>query len=220
MNEPRLFWLYVAGVYCAIASFGYLGFRGPTGMAWFIFFASVGVSIACVWLIRLEDAREVRHLESLVNAPETPEELRDFYRWAIREFARNQRKWTFKYWEKQWGRLCHAVREARHATRMLRGAEDPIKKHARAWRCSPEVAMKLHNLEKQVNEVVHAGVMLRLDELESAEWWRTAEEWFALRDEWRRLVSDPATPPDLRAYYARCLEAFPQTPDFGPRYLA
>jgi hypothetical protein len=80
--------------------------------------------------------------------------------------------------------------------------------------------MKLHHLEKHINEMVHAGVMLRLADLEERERWRTAKEWFALRDEWRRRVNDPATPPDLRAYYARGLEEFPQVPVFGPRYLA
>ena len=220
MKENQLFRLYVTGVYCAIASFGYLGFMGLLRMSWFFVLATVGVAIVCIWHNRLLDAKEVRHLQSIVDAPETSEEVRDYYRWAIKEFARNQKKWTFEYWKTQWGLLRQEMREARHTARMLRGAEDPIKQDARAWRCSPEVAMKLHHLEKHVNEMVHAGVMGRLGELESRERWRTAKEWFALRDEWRRLVSDPATPPDLRAYYARCLEEFPQTPDFRPRYLA
>ncbi len=80
--------------------------------------------------------------------------------------------------------------------------------------------MKLHHLEKHVNDMVHACVMLRLADLEERERWRTAKEWFALRDEWRKKISDPATPPELRAYYAQCLEEFPQAPVLGPRYLA
>lgn len=220
MNESRLFWLYVAGVYSAIFSFGYLRFKDPAGMAWFFFFASVGVAIARVWLIRLEDAREVRHFRGLLKAPDTSDELRDFYRWAIKEFARNQRKWTFEYWKRQWKCLSRSLRVARDTSELLPQAEDPIKKDARAWRCSLIVAMKLHHLEKQVNEMVHACVMLRLADLEERERWRTAKEWFALRDEWRRRVSDPATPPDLRAYYARCLDEFPQAPSLDPRYLA
>ena len=98
--------------------------------------------------------------------------------------------------------------------------EDAVKKDARAWHCSLVVAMKLHHVEKHINEMVHAGVMLRLADLEERERWRSAKEWFALRDEWGRRVNDPATPPELRAYYTRCLEEFPQTPVFGPRYLA
>jgi hypothetical protein len=220
MNENCLFWLYVAGVYCAIASFGYLGFRGLTGMAWFFFLASVGVASVCVWRSRLADAREVHRVKKLADAPDTSDEVRDFYRWAIKEFARNQKKWTLKYWKKQWSRLYQAMREARHTASMPGIAGDPIKQDARVWRCSPVVAMKLHHLEKHVNEMVHASVMLRLAGLEERERWRTAKEWFALRDEWRRRVSDPAIPPDLRAHYARCLEEFPQMPEFGPRYLA
>lgn len=221
MNETRLFWLYVAGVYSAIFCFGYLGFDRPAGTAWLFFFASVAVAIACVWLIRLKDAREVRHFRSLVDSPDTSDEVRNFCLWVIKKFARNQRKWTFKYWKKQGRRLWLALREASDTSEsILAETEDPLKRDARAWRCSPVVAMKLHHLEKHVNDMVHACVMLRLADLEERERWRTAKEWFALRDEWRKKISDPATPPELRAYYARCLEEFPQAPVFGPRYLA
>lgn len=220
MKEKHLFRLYVVGAYCGIASFGYLAFIDLVCVSWFFVLATVGVAIMCSWHNRLLDTNEVRHLQSIVDAPDTSDELRDYFRWAIQEFARNQKKWTFEYWKTQWNFLRQAMREARHTARKLRGATDPIKYDARAWRCSSKVAMRLHHVEKHVNEMVHVGVMLRLGELESRERWRTAKEWFALRDEWRRLVSDPATSPDLRAYYARCLEEFPQTPDFGQRYLA
>jgi hypothetical protein len=221
MNETRLFWLYVAGVYSAISSFGYLGFDRPANMAWLFFFASVGVAIAGVWLTRLEEVRQGRHFRSLVEAPDTSDELKDFCRWAIREFARNQRKRTFRYWKKQCRRLWLALREARDTSEIiLPETEDPIKRNARAWRCSPVVAMKLHHLEKHVNDMAHACVMLRLADLEQKERWRTAKEWFALRDEWRKKISDPATPPELRAYCAQCLEELPQAPVLGPRYLA
>ena len=98
--------------------------------------------------------------------------------------------------------------------------EDPVIRDAREWRCSREVAMKLHHLEKHVNEMVHCGVMRRLHELEERERWRTAKEWFALRDEWRTLANDPAIPADRREIYKQWLSQYPEEPPIVPRYFS
>jgi hypothetical protein len=116
--------------------------------------------------------------------------------------------WTLKYCSTQLRLFRRGLRTAK----ILRKAEDLIHQDAHAWRCSPETAMKLHHLEKCVGELVHADIPGRLGELESRERWRTAKEWFALRDEWRRVATDPSTPPKLRALCFRCLDEFPQSP--------
>lgn len=103
---------------------------------------------------------------------------------------------------------------------MFPRGEDPIKRDTRAWGCSRQVAEKLHHLEKHVNEMVMTNIMGRVGELESRERWHTAKEWFALRDTWHKLANDPTTAADLRAFCARCLEDYPQTPPIGPRYFA
>lgn len=75
---------------------------------------------------------------------------------------------------------------------------DLIERDARAWDCSREVAMKLHLLEKHVNEFLRVDVIGRLGDLELHELWRQAVQWIELRTEWQRLADDPATSEGLR----------------------
>lgn len=220
MKEKDLFRLYVIGVYSAIASFGYLAFMNLLRMSWLFLLAIVGLVIVCVWHNRLLDAEQVRHLQAITDAPETPDEVRDYCRSAIEEVTRNRERWTFEYWKTQWNLLRQEIREARSTPQMFPRGEDPIKRDARAWGCSRQVAEKLHHLEKHVNEMVITNIIGRVGELESRERWRTAKEWFALRDTWHKLANDPITAADLRAFCARCLEDYPQTPPIGPRYFA
>ena len=97
--------------------------------------------------------------------------------------------------------------------------ENGIERDARKWRCSEEVAMKLHHLEKHVNELVLCNVLGRLADLERREEWRTRVEWFELRDVWRKLVADPATDEELRRACREWLAKYPETLDYLPRKL-
>lgn len=97
--------------------------------------------------------------------------------------------------------------------------ESPIQRDAREWGCSEVVAMKLHHLEKHVNELVHLGVLHRLGELERREEWRTQKEWLELRDVWRKLVADPATDEELRQACREWLAKYPEFLDFFPKKL-
>ena len=220
MNERRIFRIYLVLVCCVIAVSSYLAYTGSLHSFWFVLLSIICVAIHYVWYGRLLDEEWVCRLQSEVDAPYTSDVRRDFCRQSLDELEMKRERRTLEYWRREWNYWRQDFWEARHSRALLNRGEDPIKRDACAWRCSREVAMKLHHLEKHVNEMVHGNIMGRVGELESRERWRTTKEWFALRDEWRRLVSDPATPPDLRAYYARCLEEYPDTPPSGPRYLS
>jgi hypothetical protein len=97
--------------------------------------------------------------------------------------------------------------------------ESGIERDARKWRCSEEVAMKLHHLEKHVNELVLCNVVGRLAELERQEEWRTRVEWFELRDLWRKLVAHPATDEELRRACREWLAKYPETLNYLPKKL-
>ena len=97
--------------------------------------------------------------------------------------------------------------------------ENAIDRDARKWGCSQEVAMKLHHLEKHVNELVLCNVLGRLADLERQEERRTRVEWFELRDVWRKLVRDPATDEKLRRACLEWLAKYPETLDFLPKKL-
>lgn len=97
--------------------------------------------------------------------------------------------------------------------------ENDIERDARVWGCSQEVAMKLHHLEKYVNELVLCNVLGRLADVERQEEWRTRVEWFELRDLWRKLVADPATDEELRRACREWLAKYPETLDFLPKKL-
>jgi hypothetical protein len=98
-------------------------------------------------------------------------------------------------------------------------AENAIERDAREWGCSEEVAMKLHHLEKHVNELVRCNVIGRLWDLERQEERRTRIEWAELRDVWRKLVANPATDENLRRACLEWLAKYPETLDFLPRQL-
>jgi hypothetical protein len=97
--------------------------------------------------------------------------------------------------------------------------ESDIERDARNWGGSPEVAMKLHHLEKHVNELVLCNVVGRLADLERQEEWRTRVEWFELRDLWRKLVADPATDEELRRACREWLAKYPETLNYLPKKL-
>lgn len=97
--------------------------------------------------------------------------------------------------------------------------ENDIERDARTWGCSKEVAMRLHHLEKHMNELVTANVLGRLADLERQEERRTRVEWSELRDVWRKLVRDPATDEKLRRACLEWLAKYPETLDFLPKKL-
>ena len=97
--------------------------------------------------------------------------------------------------------------------------ENAIDRDARKWGCSQEVAMKLHHLEKHVNELVLCNVLGRLADLERQEERRTRVEWSELRDVWRKPVRDPATDEKLRRACLEWLAKCPETLDFLPKKL-
>ncbi|TAM79617.1 MAG: hypothetical protein EPN47_17600 [Acidobacteria bacterium] len=98
-------------------------------------------------------------------------------------------------------------------------SESGIKRDASAWGCSEEVAMKLHHLEKHVNELVVCNVLGRLADLERQDERRTRVEWSELRDVWRKLVRDPATDEKLRQACLEWLAKYPETLDYLPKKL-
>lgn len=112
------------------------------------------------------------------------------------------------------GRLLSAVRG------LIRGWRDRrADKKARCKQDSEFAATRSQYIEARVNELVALQVASRLAALERAEEFRSNQEWTDLRDAWRVLILDPATPEELRASCREWLAKYPETLDYLARRL-
>ncbi|HEX5481847.1 MAG TPA: hypothetical protein VFZ08_04400 [Terriglobia bacterium] len=103
---------------------------------------------------------------------------------------------------------------------LIRGWRDRrAEKMARRQQASEFVATRSQYIEARVNELVALQVASRLAELETAEELRSQQEWTELRDVWRVLILDPATPEELRASCREWLAKYPETLDYLARRL-